>query len=223
MVMQVVYSGLIGYLFGNFSPAFLLGKTKGYDVREEGSKNVGATNIFILLGRKAFFVTALLDIVKAFCACRLCGYLFPSLSAAWAVGGAACIIGHIYPAALRFRGGKGLASIGGVVLTWSWKWFFFFLALAVVVAFSTRYVCMVAPSVSVLFPVTYYWRTGLLSTALILLIPSLPVFARHWENFRRIREGVEMRTSFIWDKERELKRIGMWNPKTESQLDRRGK
>ncbi len=223
MVTQFFLCCLIGYALGNFSPAFLLGKTKGYDVREEGSKNVGATNVFILLGKNAFFLTALLDIFKAFLACRLCGRLFPDFSPAWAVGGAACVIGHIYPAVLRFRGGKGLASIGGMVLAWSWKWFFFFLALAVALAFLTRYVCLVAPSVSVLFPLAYYLTSGLLVTALILLVPSAPVFARHWENFRRIREGTEMRTSFIWDKERELKRIGKWNPKTESQLDRRGK
>ena len=66
MVLQTALSVLIGYALGNFSPAFLLGKTKGYDVREEGSKNVGATNVFILLGKNAFFLTALLDILKAF-------------------------------------------------------------------------------------------------------------------------------------------------------------
>ena len=97
------------------------------------------------------------------------------------------------------------------------------LALAAVIAFGTRYVCLAAPSVSVIFPLTYYWRTGLLASALILLAVAVPVFAKHWENFRRIRTGEEMRTSFIWDKEGELKRIGKWNPKTESQLDRRGR
>ena len=223
MILQAAASCLIGYALGNFSPAFLMGKRKGYDVREEGSKNVGATNVFILLGKNAFIITALLDILKAFAACRLCAALFPDLPTAAALGGAGCIIGHIYPAALRFRGGKGLASLGGVILAWSWKWFLFFLLLAAVIAFGTRYVCLVAPSISVLFPITYYWRTGLTASALILLAVAVPVFARHMENFARIREGVEMRTSFIWDKEGELKRIGKWNPKTESQLDRRGK
>ena len=187
VALQVLLCCLLGYAFGNFSPAFLLGRAKGYDVREEGSGNVGATNAFILLGKNAFFITALLDIAKAFCAYKLCAWLFPSLQEAGPIGGAACILGHIYPVLLRFRGGKGLASIGGVVLAWNWEWFFILLALAAAIAFGTRYVCLVAPSISIIFPLCYYWMTGLLVCALILLIPAGPVFAKHWPNFRRIR------------------------------------
>ena len=222
-ILCSLFCCLLGYAIGNFSPAFLLGKAKGYDIREEGSKNVGATNAFILMGKNAFFLTALLDILKAFAAYKLCRVLFPSFSPAAALGGASCVVGHIYPLLLRFRGGKGLASIGGVILAWNWKWFFLFLALAIVIAFGTRYVCLVAPTVSLAFPAVYYWSTGLLISTLILLLPAVPVFAKHWANFVRIREGTEMRTSFIWNKESELKRIGKWNPKTRSQLDRRGK
>lgn len=222
-MLQVLLCCLIGYALGNFSPSFLLALRKGYDIREEGSGNAGATNAFILLGKNAFFLTALLDILKSFLAYRLCALLFPALTAAGAIGGACCIIGHIYPAVLRFRGGKGLASIGGVVLAWDWKWFLLLLTLAIVVVFSTRYVCLAAPTISLVFPACYYWVTGLLASALVLLIPCVPVFVRHWENFVRIRQGVEMRTSFLWDKEGELRRIGKWNPKTRSQLDRRGK
>ena len=223
IVLQGILSGLLGYAFGNFSPSFLLGKAKGYDMREEGSGNAGATNAFLLLGKNAFFLTALLDILKAFAACKLSELLFPALPIAGPIAGAACVIGHIYPVLLRFRGGKGLASIGGVVLAWNWEWFLILLALAIAIAFGTRYVCLVAPTISIVFPACYYWMTGLLVSTLILLIPAIPVFAKHWENFVRIRDGVEMRTNFIWDKEGELKRIGKWNPKTESQLDRRGK
>ena len=67
----IILSILIGYLLGNFSPAYLFGKTKGYDIREEGSGNVGATNAFILVGKWAFFVTAGLDILKSFVAWKL--------------------------------------------------------------------------------------------------------------------------------------------------------
>ena len=222
-ILQVLLCCLLGYALGNISPAYLLGKAKGYDVREEGSKNVGASNVFMLVGKYAFFLTALLDILKAFAAWILCGLLFPELPIAPAIGGAACVIGHIYPVLLGFRGGKGLASLGGVILAWDWKWFLLLLGLAVLIAFGTRYVSLAAPVISLVFPACYYWMTGLLLSALILLIPAVPVFVRHWENFRRIARGEEIRTSFIWNKEGELRRVGQWNAKTASQLRRRGK
>ncbi len=221
--MEYVCSCLIGYLLGNLSPSYLMGRRKGYDVREDGSGNAGATNTFILLGAKAFYLTAVLDILKAFAACRLCAALFPDRPGIWALGGAACVIGHIYPVLLGFRGGKGLASLGGVVLAWNWKCFFVLLAAAVVIAFTTRYVCLVAPAMSLLFPLWYYLSTRMLTATLFLLLPAAAIFARHMENFARIRAGTEMRTSFLWDKEKELRRIGKWNPVTEEQLDRRGK
>lgn len=222
-ILQVLLCALLGYALGNFNAAFLLGRAGGYDLREEGTKNLGATNAFILLGKKAFFLTALLDILKAFAAWTLCGLLFPELLIAPAIGGAACVIGHIYPALLGFRGGKGLASIGGVILAWDWKWFLLLLALTLAIVFLTRYVCLAAPAISLIFPACFYLVTGLLLSALILLIPSVPIFARHWENFVRIAHGEEMRTSFLWNKEGELKRIGQWNDKTASQLRRRGR
>ena len=223
MYWQILLCCLIGYAFGNFSPAYLFGRTKGYDIRQEGSGNVGATNAFLLVGKHAFFITAALDILKAYAACELCRRLFPALSAAYPLAGVSCILGHMYPALLRFHGGKGLASLGGVILAWSWKWFLLLLAAAIVIAFATRYVCLVAPIMSLVFPACYYWRTGLLADALILLIPAVPIFIKHWPNFVHIAEGTEMRTSFIWDKEGELKRIGQWNEKTARQLERREK
>lgn len=214
---------LIGYSLGNFSPSYLLGRRKGYDIREEGSGNAGATNAFLLLGKNAFFLTAILDILKSFAAYKICQLIFPTLSVAGPIAGSSCILGHIWPVLMHFRGGKGMASLGGVILAWDWKWFLILLATAILIAFGTRYVCLVAPIMSLLFPVIHYFLTRNLIASLILLIPAVPIFAKHWENFKRIRTGEEMRTSFIWNKEGELKRIGKWNEKTESQLERRGK
>ena len=223
MLIYGILCCLIGYLLGNFSPSYLLGKRKGYDVRVDGSGNAGATNAFLLVGKNAFFLTALLDILKAFCAYTICRLLFPELPVAGPLGGVFCILGHMYPAALGFHGGKGLASLGGVILGWQWKWFLLLLAVAIVIAFATRYVCLVAPTMSVVFPLSYYWRTGFLAGALILLIPAVPIFVKHRENFKRIAEGMEMRTNFIWNKEEELQRIGKWNDTTAEQLQRRNK
>lgn len=221
--LEIVFCILIGYALGNLSPSYLLGRRKGYDVREDGSGNAGATNTFILLGAKAFVLTTVLDILKAFAAYTVCRHLFPALSIAGALGGTSCVVGHMYPALLGFRGGKGLASLGGVVLGWDWRWFLLLLAFGICIAFLTRYVSLVAPTVSLVFPVCHYWRTGLLAASLILLSAAVPIFVKHRENFARIRAGTEMRTSFIRNKEAELKRIGKWNETTQGQLKRRGK
>ena len=221
-IVKVILCCLVGYLLGNFSPAYLFGRLKGYDIRREGSGNVGATNAFLLVGKHAFFITAALDILKAFAAWKICESLFPDLAFAGPLAGASCVIGHMYPVFLGFKGGKGLASLGGIALAWHWQWFFILLAAAIVIAFATRYVCLVAPIMSLVIPACYYWDTRYLTGALILLLPAIPIFIKHWENFARIREGTEMRTSFIWNKEGELRRIGKWNAKTQNQLKRRG-
>ena len=219
--IEILSCIVIGYLIGNVSPAYLFGRTKGYDIREEGSGNVGATNAFILVGKNAFFITAALDILKAFVAWRLCQFLFPDLPVAGPLAGVSCVFGHIYPVFLGFKGGKGLATLGGIALAWRWRWFLLLLALAIVIAFATRYVCLVAPTMSLVIPTCYYWQTRFLAATLILFLPAIPIFIKHWGNFVRMAEGKEMRTSFIWNKEAELKRIGMWNETTEEQLERR--
>ena len=94
---------LIGYLLGNLSPSYVLGKRKGYDVRKDGSGNAGATNTFILMGAKAFFLTTFADILKAYAAYKLCEVFFRDIPFAGVLGGTACIIGHIYPALMGFR------------------------------------------------------------------------------------------------------------------------
>ena len=199
---------VIGYLLGNINPAFLFARRKGYDPRVDGSGNAGASNAFILAGKAAFFVTAILDILKAFLACRLCRSLFPSLPVAEQIGGVSCILGHMFPAALRFRGGKGLASLGGVILSWDWRAILALLALAILIAFLTNYICFVAPTMSLLFPALYYIRTRYWPAALVLLIPAIPILFKHAENIRRIREGTEVRMSYLWNKDGELKRTG---------------
>ena len=208
MMRYVLGCILIGYFLGNINPAYMFAKLKGYDARIDGSGNAGASNAFILAGKTAFLVTAVFDIMKAVAACRICRTLFPELSVAEQIGGVSCVLGHMFPIVLRFHGGKGLACLGGLVLSWSWKVFLVLLALAFFIAFVTNYICFVAPTMSLLFPGLYYWHTRFLPAVLVLLLPAVPIILKHVENFRRIRAGTEARFSYLWDKNGELERLG---------------
>ncbi len=208
MVQQVLCCVLTGYLLGSLSPAFVIGKLRGYDVRKSGSGNAGASNTVILVGKLAGLVVALLDILKAAGSWSLCAAMFPQLRLAGFFAGVSAILGHMFPIWLRFHGGKGLACLGGVVVACDWRSLLLLLAVALCIALVTRYVAVATVSMSLIWPLYYGLTSGYWLGAAVLLIPAVPIFLRHIPNFRRIRRGEELRMSFLWDKQRELDRIG---------------
>lgn len=208
ILLQVLACLLTGYLLGSLSPSFLAGKLRGYDVRESGSGNAGASNTVILVGRFAGLIVALLDILKAACAWWLCAALFPELRLSGILGGVGAILGHMFPLWLRFHGGRGLACLGGVILAYDWRTLLLMLAVAVAIGIVTNYVAVATVSMSVIWPVYYGLRTAFWLGAGVLLVPAVPIFLRHLVNFRRIRKGEELRLRYLWRKDEELQRIG---------------
>ncbi len=198
----------MGYLLGCLSPAFIIGLLKGYDVRKSGSGNAGASNTVIMAGKFAGFIVAVSDILKAALAWYAASWIFPQAELAPIIGGVSCIIGHMYPVFLRFKGGKGLACLGGVILAYSPKSFVLMLSLALLIAVVTNYICLVTTGMSLVFPAYYGIVTGFWLGALVLAIPVLPIFIKHRENFRRLRAGQELRLSYLWNKDKELERTG---------------
>ena len=199
---------LLGYLLGSVSPSFLIGKLRGYDVRKSGSGNAGASNTVIMAGKLAGLFVALLDILKAAGSWWLCAALFPELAVAGPLAGVSCLLGHLYPVFLRFRGGRGLACLGGLALATSPKTLLILFGVALLIAVLTNYICVVTVTMSVVVPVYYWFLTGFLLGALILAVPVVPIFLKHLINFRRIREGKELRLSYVFNKQKELDRIG---------------
>lgn len=199
---------LLGYLLGSVSPSFLIGKLRGYDVRKSGSGNAGASNTVIMAGKLAGLFVALLDILKAAGSWWICQALFPELAVAGPVAGVACLLGHLFPVFLHFRGGKGLACLGGLALACSPRTLLIMLGVALLIAVLTNYVCIVAVSMSVILPLYYWYLTGFVPGACILAVPIVPIFCKHLINFRRIREGKELRLSYVFNKQKELDRIG---------------
>lgn len=205
--MEYLYCVLIGYLIGSINPSYIIGKFKGYDIRKKGSGNAGASNALILFGKLVGLAVALFDILKAFFALLIVINLFPNLQYAFAVTSVAIIIGHIYPFYMKFKGGKGLACLAGIVLFFDWRVFLIMLAIEIVIALVTDYICFVPMTGSLAFPFIYEFMTGELLGALILGIITIIIMIRHIENIKKILTGTEVHLSYLWKPDAEMNRM----------------
>ena len=144
---------LIGYGVGMINPSYLIARARGFDIRKSGSGNAGASNAVITMGKGVGIFSALFDIFKAFFVTVCAGALFPETICARELAGCACILGHIFPAVMGFRGGKGLACLGGLILALDWRLFLILLAGEMLLAFAVDYICVVPMTAAVIFPV----------------------------------------------------------------------
>lgn len=207
--MKYVFCILIGYLIGAINPSYIIAKLRGFDIREKGSKNAGASNALILFGKVLGVGCALFDIAKAVFAIWLCAKLFSELAYSFAVTGVACILGHVFPFYMKFRGGKGLACLGGMILAFEWRVFLVMLAIEIVVAFVTDYICFVPMTASAIFPFVYLiMRRDVPGALIIALILPLMLY-KHKENLKRIKQKTEMPFSFLWNKEKALEKTNI--------------
>ncbi len=205
--MHVVLCGAMGYLLGSINPAYIFGKLRGFDIRKRGSGNAGATNVTLIMGKAVGLVCALLDIFKSFIAYRLAKALFPLTAFAGVLAGCACILGHIFPVWMGFAGGKGLACIGGLILAYNWKLFLLLLAIEIILALVTNYICVMALSITLIFPVIYVAQTGDVTGTLLLCALIPVVYYKHLPNIRRILSGREARLSWLWNAKAEEERL----------------
>ncbi len=141
---------IIAYFLGNISPATLIGRAHGIDIKKEGSGNAGTTNTLRVLGPKAALATLIIDIGKGAVAVGL-GLLFSTHVAAMFCALAA-FLGHIWPVLFRFRGGKGVAVAFGAVTMLNWKLGLLALAIVVASVLITRKVSMGSIIAAVTFP-----------------------------------------------------------------------
>jgi acyl phosphate:glycerol-3-phosphate acyltransferase len=109
---------LVSYLLGAIPTGYLAGRwTRGIDLRQHGSGNLGATNTFRVLGARIAAPVMLVDVAKGFVPAGLFPQWDASAEWGWALAyGAAAIVGHVFPVYMRFRGGKGVATAAGVFL-----------------------------------------------------------------------------------------------------------
>ena len=183
---------LPAYFLGTFPSAVLVARAGGHDVTAEGSKNPGASNVARLMGWKAGLVVLAADFGKGAIASGV-GLAVAGRGGAFALGVAA-VVGHMFPVTRRFKGGKGVATAGGMLVV-LYPWIVVILG---VVWFLTARVLKLASVGSllgaVLFPVLV--AVGGYGTGEVVAISALAVvvIARHAANLGRLLQGRELRT-----------------------------
>ena len=200
--MGYLISIALGYLLGCSHMAFYISKLKKKDVRTAGSGNLGASNVTVLFGWKAGVLTAIHDILKAAIAVWLAKLLFPELEAVGAAAGVAAVMGHVFPFYLKFKGGKGLASYFGMTLALSWKVALIAGIVIFLATVITDFISVGALSTIAVVPVTMGFFTHSWLLVMILLIGSLVMLYKHWENIQRIakKEEIGLRSTIRGDK-----------------------
>ncbi len=185
---------LISYLIGSIPFGLILTKLSGAgDLRAIGSGNIGATNV-LRTGRKSLaLATLLLDALKGALPVWIGGALFgPDMAV---VAGLGAVVGHCFPVWLKFRGGKGVATAAGVVLTMTPLAGLLALAVFLAVVTLTRYVSL-GSVLAAISAAPLAFLLGRVQPAELFLIIALIIVVKHHENIRRLLAGTESKVSF---------------------------
>ena len=204
---------VIGYAFGNFQTAYILGKMNGIDIREYGSGNAGTTNAIRVLGTKAGLTVFIGDMLKSLIALLLVGALFGKshpesvlLLKSWAFMGV--VLGHDYPFYMNFKGGKGVAVMAGFAFGYHWSFIptslllFFvpyltttYVSLGSLMVYGGTFIQMIIEGQLGLFKGVS--QANLIEMYLIQFFLTFMAFYRHRANIGRLLTGTERKTYLL--------------------------
>jgi len=196
--MHPAFGLLLGYLLGSIPFAYIAGKlARGIDLRQHGSGNLGATNVYRTLGAKVASVVFVLDTLKgALPVLAVQRYAIGPHLDLWAIAaGVAAIIGHAKPIFLLWKGGgKGVATAGGVFLALAPIPTLASMATFVVVVLLSGYVSVASLTAAVVLPVVLAATSGVRSPLFVVsVVIAVFVFWTHRANIGRLRRGEEHR------------------------------
>lgn len=206
--MERIISLVIGYIFGIFQTGYIYGKLHGIDIRTEGSGNAGTTNVMRTLGKKAGVITYIGDCLKAVLSSLVIRLIFgdsfsENITVLVLYSGLGVILGHNYPFYLKFKGGKGIAAMSGVIISLLyWPLILGGFCLFFGCMYITKYVSLSSLVLSVGFLVSFailgyngiipnLTSTYLVESIIIVGIYAVLAFVRHRSNIVRLIQGNE--------------------------------
>ena len=210
--MSYIIVGLIAYLLGSISFSVIFSKKfAGVDVRTKGSGNAGSTNVLRVAGKKAALCTLICDVLKGVVAILIAFLVGKIIKADNNIAAILCeiagllvVIGHTFPVFFKFKGGKGVATSLGVLLTINWRLGLICLVFALIIMILTRIVSLGSILAAVLFPVLCLFvpwsfivsSDSHLSYIIFSIILALLVIFNHRTNIVRLRNGTENKLNF---------------------------
>lgn len=199
---RVLAYPLAGFLLGSIPFSWIIGKFLGSDIRDSGSGNIGATNLFRTCGRKAGIAGLALDAIKGVVPVLAARYGLAGLSPPsgdWVISASAvaAVLGHLFTPWLGFRGGKGVATTLGALLVLSPLTVLTGLSVFIAVVLATRYISLGSISGALaVVPAVFVFRPGSAPVQIVICAVAALVILRHRSNISKLVRGEESR--FEW-------------------------
>lgn len=203
-MQSALVSVLAGYLLGSIPWGYVVGKCRGVDIRQHGSGNIGATNVFRTLGRNWGVLVFALDVIKGILAVQFAmKWLAPTPTPGeWLtvpdnlgiLAGLGCFLGHCFPVWLGFKGGKGVAVGAGILIGLAPAVAGIGLAIWAVVFKLSRYVSLASVTAAISLPIILWLLHRQIGAIFwFTLLISLLAIWRHRTNIQRLLAGTESR------------------------------
>lgn len=190
--MEYIIAAVTGYLLGSINMAYIIAANKKIDIKKVGTKNPGASNVFISIGRPYGVLVGLFDVFKSFISSSIIYFITGQNFEAAVLAGCVAVFGHTFPIYTHFLGGKGFAPFMGVVLFYNWKLFLLFAVIVVVVVALTKYIVIATFTVTVLLPLYAFFIADNNFAAIVFTGLTVLIWFRHRDNMVRLFTGKEV-------------------------------
>jgi glycerol-3-phosphate acyltransferase PlsY len=201
VLLSYVITAITAYLLGAIPTGYLVAKAKGVDIRAVGSGNIGATNVFRILGKPAGILVLLIDGLKGFAACswavdliwRRWGGEAVDIEYLRITAGLAVVLGHNYTCWLHFKGGKGIATSGGALAALV-PWALIIILIIFIVVFAvSRFVSLGSIAAAAALPIASWLTGSSLTMIVVTTLMSILAIYKHKANIQRLMNGTENR------------------------------
>lgn len=200
---------IFAYLFGSIPFGVIVGKFKGIDIREHGSHNIGATNASRTLGPIFGLIVFILDFIKGGFFVLVSKILIQSNSELFTLNlhplyyGLAAFLGHLYPIFIKFKGGKGISTVAGILAVYNLPMFLLAVAFFFTFVIITKYVSVASTSCALSLYISFIvFRINDLNLFIFCIIVTILVVIKHIPNYKRLINHTENKMYLINNKKK---------------------